>query len=833
MKKLNIKKILSIFILAVFLIQALIPTTIFAATKALDYDNPNKSSSDNPYKVSLKGVLTSGLLTSLVGCTGVVSKVAGQTTQFAKDLLTSKKKKQELEADKRKAEQDAIAVAGGLEAFNLQKTALDAKKKADEKEFREGCLNGIATTLAKNQLTAMTKYTMNWINSGFNGDPLYVRNVQSYTDSITTELLRKEVELFKDPANSAAYPYGRDYAAGQINAYKSAKDAYGALKQDLTAYLPSGVTLEQFSNGEFFSWDSYLAQTSRCSNNPLCFTLQATENQSQKQEARKEEAKAEIARGGGVLDQKKCVEWSKPETKNDDKQQCIDNYNAELDSKLGDCLDPGKAACEAELESRYSGLIASCTTNTTYAPECIKFETVTPGSVIKAKIDTYTNSPERQIELAKTLNDALNALFSALINKFETQGLAGLKSKNGSGLDSVSGGFGSNSIVDSLGNTVSSTNVFDDDRNNRVNQSFDISRDLGNKYIQATKTGSWDADTNTPELLPGIGTKDQYYVVSTAGDTKLFTGTHHWDVGDKVYFDGVSWRDGVPKYIIESRGVFQLQKDYLISIKKTVAMLPQVVPKLAELDYCIPGPNTNWESNSGPAKDAYASYLDGISIDDIEYRIDARDYGCFAITCGVINNDYTVINLPDSKDWQKVMDDGRKLWDKIILEEFYYIIQPYRTNHFFGHNFWAVNRGPAEAQVAKWQGLSTTKYAEYVTKAKARYGIKSPMQNEYDINGNLNSAFLPMAQAGLDLTKDLVVDAEDVPEAIAKAEDDFGQASGNIYRLAAIKDKVNVIIGAAQKRRKDRRAASNLPDMPQICLDNEKVTYIEDGVLKY
>jgi hypothetical protein len=107
------------------------------------------------------------------------------------------------------------------------------------------------------------------------------------------------------------------------------------------------------------------------------------------------------------------------------------------------------------------------------------------------------------------------------------------------------------------------------------------------------------------------------------------------------------------------------------------------------------------------------------------------------------------------------------------------------------------------------------------------------MRTEFTPAGDPNPGFLPMAQAGLDMTKDLVTDAEDLPKAISDANDNFAQSSGVIYRLGAIKDKVNVIIAAAQKRRKDKRAADGLSAMPQICLDNEKVTWVENDVLKY
>lgn len=53
--------------------------------------------------------------------------------------------------------------------------------------------------------------------------------------------------------------------------------------------------------------------------------------------------------------------------------------------------------------------------------------------------------------------------------------------------------------------------------------------------------GTWDASTNTPTLVSGIGTKGYYYVVSVPGNTNL-DGVTDWQVGDWAIFNGVAWQ---------------------------------------------------------------------------------------------------------------------------------------------------------------------------------------------------------------------------------------------------------------------------------------------------
>lgn len=53
--------------------------------------------------------------------------------------------------------------------------------------------------------------------------------------------------------------------------------------------------------------------------------------------------------------------------------------------------------------------------------------------------------------------------------------------------------------------------------------------------------GTWNANTNSPALASGVGTKGDYYVVSVAGSTAL-DGISTWYVGDWAAFNGTAWQ---------------------------------------------------------------------------------------------------------------------------------------------------------------------------------------------------------------------------------------------------------------------------------------------------
>lgn len=68
----------------------------------------------------------------------------------------------------------------------------------------------------------------------------------------------------------------------------------------------------------------------------------------------------------------------------------------------------------------------------------------------------------------------------------------------------------------------------------------------GNSLINSTIIGSlsysgtWDASTNTPTIVSGVGTLGQFYKVSVAGNTTI-DGNTGWAIGDWIIFNGTTW----------------------------------------------------------------------------------------------------------------------------------------------------------------------------------------------------------------------------------------------------------------------------------------------------
>lgn len=105
------------------------------------------------------------------------------------------------------------------------------------------CMKGIAYAAAKQVLAKLTARTVNWINSGYQGNPLYVQDEGSFLKSIWDEQNQQWMDELK---NFKTYPYGRDFLKSYLtNVTQSASDT---LKRAEVNYLSgSGCRISEFS----------------------------------------------------------------------------------------------------------------------------------------------------------------------------------------------------------------------------------------------------------------------------------------------------------------------------------------------------------------------------------------------------------------------------------------------------------------------------------------------------------------------------------------------------------------------------------------------------------
>lgn len=909
MNKGNTRKIISTLVIALFLVETILPLQVYAGiatggaqstpsgqtSAPLNYDNPN--SGDNPFKPKVKDFINPQLLTQVVGCTGIVNKVSdkivGAVNKVANKLVNKAKQKLQDWAKKQLAKttknvvttvitgviQTALGAttttvvgtgtqlgtgAGkGIENIanrNLTEEHVDAsgvEKKLDEqaelhleekkeqdkkeakKEYAEKCLNGIAIQLAKNQLSAMTKYTMNWINTGFSGNSFYVNNLSKYMSDIENSILEQETRLFKDPMNGVDYPYGRDFARGAITTEQLKKDFASSIKQDLTNYLEPGATPQNFSNDfALGGWDGYFALTTKDNNNIFGFTSRVAEDISTKQQKQVENAKSELVQGQGYRPQQKCKVY---ETQAAPTSAEISSCTASYESQKGDALqtcetdNKNQAAinsCKNNVESEYSGLIASCSTNGGKAPteqKCKEWETVTPGSAIAAKANTYLNTPERQLELVKTMNDALNVLFTMLLSKFENQGLAGLAPSK-------------NITTAAAGGTTVQSITFDDEGYVMVDDT-----PLG--------TGSTPITTTTGVTVGSGGVNSG---TGNTGGVKPIKNPRPYiqDDGFDITKDlgNIYDQDGV----LIKKGVIQNQYDYIDAMGIYKSTIADVLPALGELDYCIPGPNPNWRDNSKEAIEEYLATLNSVNdIGNVGNTIEYAPEGTYEYPrplpenppkkkvslfkrISFIVNPIAGINQIRKK-FKEAKDRRENEKDRVAIEADNERIriknEQIRNDMLAGKRpldpiFIANTIGTDRDSILKMiapenTGLDPTKLLAtleaFEESIDATYGLASPMQNYW----KGNNKYLQMSQEGLQLTKNIPDYIDEIEAAKKDSRDLLAEATPNLDKLKAIQKRVNEIIAAAQARRAVKIKASGGPTISPTCLLKEKTTFTD------
>jgi hypothetical protein len=185
-----------------------------------------------------------------------------------------------------------------------------------------------------------------------------------------------------------------------------------------------------------------------------------------------------------------------------------------------DAIKDNVNSLEKKLQKAYVNLETSkldyekMTTNS--KGQCTSYKTVTPGSIIKEQLTKTVTSPQTQLELADSIDDALTTLLDSLLDNIFHKGIVGFSEKE---------------------DTFETVSIYlNEDGERSAKTSYFKYKDLGNEFNS----------------------------------------------------------NGV----LIKRGIIQIQKDYNAEIPKAIENNTLISPALGKLDYCIPGPNPNWEENS-------------------------------------------------------------------------------------------------------------------------------------------------------------------------------------------------------------------------------------------
>ncbi len=254
-------------------------------------------------------------------------------------------------------------------------------------------LNGIAWAVAKAMIQTMTKSIVNWINSGFQGSPGFVTNLNFTLLSV---------------ANAAADSFIQQLATN------------GAIRSPFQTVVASALqnNYNQHANGGFFAANQYtLNQVTQndaaflagnFSQGGLNAWMSAISNPSNNPYGAYILAKNALT---GVTSNARGT------------QQTELNWGRGIFSSRGSC---GATAASANSPTRPP---TSLSTNN----NCLAYNIQTPGSLIEGQLETTFGSPIRQLELANSINEIVGALATQLVSQvFGGSGLFGASQANAS-----------------------------------------------------------------------------------------------------------------------------------------------------------------------------------------------------------------------------------------------------------------------------------------------------------------------------------------------------------------------------------------------------------------
>lgn len=405
---------------------------------------------------------------------------------------------------------------GGQKVPTTDSAATEELKSGNK---REQCLNGVAYGVAKNLLQNLSNKTINWAKTGFNGNPFYVRDIDSYMKSVSDEKINDYLKnvpssdpVFGIALRSAITKQVTGYSDGRISKVMDTPEA--KQYQDFQSDFTQG------------GWNAFLNPH----NNAVGAFFNAVDTLSVDIENQKQNITQDLVQGNGFLSMKKCAEYEAPRTASNgttDKASCVADYTSKKAAEEATCQAKSnqilRDGCMQTVQTKYQTMFGTCDVlpdgldasgNT--AQKCIRYETVTPGQLISTQVSAVVNSPVNQLIAADSINEVLGGFFDSLMNRLFSQGLGGL---GGTGTTKNSGvGIGSNVVTGSNGQALAgfaeaqSNLGFQNSCSTGYSGDFDISRPQQLRAIIKTQKDYLNSITDNnviiASLVPSLGKLD-------------------------------------------------------------------------------------------------------------------------------------------------------------------------------------------------------------------------------------------------------------------------------------------------------------------------------------
>ncbi len=298
-------------------------------------------------------------------------------------------------------------------------------------------LDTVATAFARAILRKLTAQTVNWINTGFQGNPAFVTDPEQFFLDVGDRTASQYFLNANSPLNQLCTAFQPQVRLALVKNYLQ-EDQF----QSQCTFSRIGANFENFTND--FSqggWEAWVTMTQESQNNPYGAYFDASRQLSARINVQNTKYDKQLTQGKGFLSFEVC-----PEGKT--KAEVAAN-RGQIVGRAGDaCELEGGAVCGAGLRcgSNFTcevidpsllddngNLTAGSELGGILATDCtVAKQTVTPGSVISEKLTKSLNSTETTLELTNSINQVVNALMTQMIEQTLNSvqgGLRGLSKK--------------------------------------------------------------------------------------------------------------------------------------------------------------------------------------------------------------------------------------------------------------------------------------------------------------------------------------------------------------------------------------------------------------------
>ncbi len=247
-------------------------------------------------------------------------------------------------------------------------------------------LDGIATALARGIVQQITAQAVNWINTGFNGNPAFITDPGQFFENIGDKTV---VNALGSSAGSAGgtllrqicSPFQPQIRLALVTQYlQDSNNQIGqcSIQQSIKNY---DAFTQNFENG---GWEGWFSVTQNMQNNPYGAYIEAQNSLTLSIQNQNQKYQDQLTQGKGFLSYEKCTNTTAAGNNNQD---------------FADCINSGEDE-------------AYCTETYPTTPDTNSCKTVTPGSVISDQLGKVLGSTVDELNLTNSINQVVSALMT-------------------------------------------------------------------------------------------------------------------------------------------------------------------------------------------------------------------------------------------------------------------------------------------------------------------------------------------------------------------------------------------------------------------------------------